>query len=100
MVSFNMKVTKDDIMSVPENEDIKVVSNALDTFCRKNDCPTVTCGLCQTRILYLAGWRPQKTAGWVRNANMNQCSCCGYEYFSNNDKFKYCPSCGAKMSEE
>ena len=43
------------------------------------------------------GCRIQQHAQWLKYGNKHTCSACGYNYWSNNDDFKYCPDCGAKM---
>ena len=43
------------------------------------------------------GCRIQQHAKWLKYGNKHTCSTCGYNYWSNNDDFKYCPDCGAIM---
>lgn len=34
---------------------------------------------------------------WVSQANKKKCSVCEFVYYSNNEFFNFCPSCGARM---
>ena len=36
-------------------------------------------------------------AAWIKCGNKKTCSNCAFIYYSNNDNFAYCPSCGSKM---
>jgi len=34
---------------------------------------------------------------WIKEDNKRTCGNCGFYYFSNNDDFAFCPSCGFKI---
>ena len=40
-----------------------------------------------------------KLGRWKSDCNRKECSECGFVYYAQRPEFKYCPSCGAKMTE-
>lgn len=50
--------------------------------------------------LYNAGYRKQIEGEWKKRGNEKTCSLCKFIYYSNNDEWNFCPTCGAKMKGE
>lgn len=40
----------------------------------------------------------EKYGKWIKKGNEKKCSACDFIYYSNNDEWRYCPNCGARMA--
>lgn len=69
--------------------------------CRKMD----DCNICKATCIYEAGYRKQSEGEWISNELGGYkyafyCSECGWvDGYPFNDRHKYCPNCGAKMTK-
>lgn len=81
-----------------KNEQIKEMTEILKDYTKKNNImASVVILEAYAEELYKANFCKQSVGEWVKDNNKRTCSLCGYLYYSNNDKFHYCPNCGAKM---
>lgn len=92
-------------------------ANELKDFCCKpckengEDAEGWKCGSCS--VMYLVGAvdafsaadvEPVIHAKWIKQSGYTECSNCEYWYHSfdteqSDDRYNYCPSCGAKMDK-
>lgn len=42
-------------------------------------------------------FKEERRGRWIRRGNEKKCSCCGFIYYSNQDKWNGCPNCLADM---
>lgn len=52
------------------------------------------------KMIHCADVTEVKHGYWNKSHNKRTCSVCGFFYYSNNDFFNYCPTCGAKMDKK
>ena len=81
----------------PKEIEIRMITEAINEFYGSDAMYYNVDSYGIARHLYESSCKMQKQAHWIKEYNKHTCSACGYNYWTNNDDFNFCPKCGAKM---